>query len=185
MSLDLALIRFPGETKAANLLGVIRAHEMSYSAWTNEVALVEHHRDGRISVRVTFAGRDVDVDDPDHLSELGALEGALTGGLVAAIFGRGGFAVGLVLEGAVEPEPSRLAHVESAAGSLVDGLRSSVPKGVSALVLLAAPMHVDALLSALGEVTGAVFRHTLTAEQATALTTALNGSTMASAGPLD
>jgi uncharacterized membrane protein len=185
MSLDLALIRFPGETKAAHLLEVIRAHEVSHAAWTNEVALVEHHRDGRISVRVTFAGRDVDGDDADHVSESGALEGALTGGLVAAIFGRRGFAAGLVLEGAVEPEPSRLAQVESAAGSLVDALHSSVPKGVSALVLLAAPMHVDALLSALGGVAGAVFRRTLTAEQATALTTALNGSKIASAGLVD
>jgi hypothetical protein len=180
MSLDLALVRFPGETKAANLLGVIRAHEASHGAWTNEVGLVEHHRDGRISVRVTFAGRDVDVDDADHRSGLAVQAGELTGALVAAIFGRREFAFGSVLDTFPEPEPSRPAEVEPAVESLVDALRSSVPKGVSALVLLAAPARVDALLSALGGVAGVVFRRTLTAEQAMVLTTRAERSTIAS-----
>jgi uncharacterized membrane protein len=184
MSLDLALIRFPGETKAASLFGAMRTSEGSHPApWTHEVALVEHHRNGRMSVRGTFASHYVDVDEADQVSESGALEGALTGALVGAIFGPPGFAAGLVLGGTAGAEGGRPTKVEAVPKPLVDALRSSVPEGASAIGLLAAPMHVDAMLSALGDTDGAAFRGTLTAEQASALRAMVNGAPMASAGP--
>ncbi len=186
MSLDLALIRFPGETKAASVFGAMRASEGSHPApWTHEVGLVEHHRNGRVSIRGTFANHYVDVDGADHVSESGALEGALTGALVGGIFGPPGFAAGLVLRGAVGAEARRPKEVEAAPKPLVDALHSSVPTGASAIVLLAAPMHVDGMLSALGDADGAVFRRTLTDEQASALRATVNAAPMASAGPLE
>jgi uncharacterized membrane protein len=186
MSLDLALIRFPGETKAASLFATMRASEGSHPApWTHEVALVEHHRNGRLSIRGTFVTHYVDVDEADHVSESGALEGALTGALVGAIFGPPGFAAGLVLGGTVGAEAGRPTEVEAAPKPLVDALRSSVPNGASAIVLLAAALHVDAMLSALGDADGALFRRTLTAEQASALMAMVNRVPMESAGPFE
>ena len=184
MTLDLALIRFPGEAKAEGVLGVIRARQGIHAAWTNEVALVEHHRNGRVSVRVTLASQHAADDSTVHMSESEAVEGTSTGALVGAIFGLPGFG-SCVTHGRIPTTgPDTPTRFDEEPRSLLDGLRSSVPAGASALVLLAAADRVDALLSARGEAGGAVFRRTLTAEQVTALTTAATPFTITSAGPL-
>ncbi|MGA2015187.1 MAG: DUF1269 domain-containing protein [Solirubrobacteraceae bacterium] len=179
MTLDLALIRFPGETKAEGVLGVIRARQGIHAAWANEVALVEHHRNGRVSVRVTLASRSPADDSAVDVSQSGAVEGTFTGALVGAIFGLPGFGSGVTHRAIATAGPDTPAQIEQE--SLLDALRSSVPMGASALVLLAAADRVDALLSARGEAGGAVFRRTLTAKQVTALTTAATRAT--SGGP--
>ena len=82
MGLDLALVRFGGQTAASAAFGTMRDRVGGDAPWTHEVALVEHHHNGRIALRGTFAGHYVDVDEEDHLSQPGAATGALTGGLI-------------------------------------------------------------------------------------------------------
>jgi hypothetical protein len=66
--------------------------------------------------------------------------------------------VGKPTEVEAEPEPE----------TLVDELRAAVPKGGSAVVLLAAPEHVDALLAELAGTDGEVTRRSPSAEQSRA-----------------
>ena len=184
MSLDLLLIRFKGDAKAAIRFGAMREGAGSDASWTHEVAIVEHMPNDRMSIRGTFAGHYVDVYELDHFSARGAAEGALTGALVGGIFGPFfGAAPGLVLGltiGAVAKKPT---EVEPAPEPLTDELREAVPGGYSAIVLLAAPAHVDAMLSVLGESDGEVLRRSLTVEQASALLQSVSEFALASSGP--
>jgi uncharacterized membrane protein len=128
--------------------------------WMHEIAFVEHHKRGRIVVRGVFAGHYVDTEDEADPIGKDAGVGALTGAVVGAAFGPPGFAAGLVGGGAVGGliEGS---HVEELHGGFFDTVRADVPVGASALVLLAAPDHADAMVAAL-EGTGArVVRRTL------------------------
>jgi uncharacterized membrane protein len=184
MSLDLALISFKGHTTAASMFGKLRDRVGSTAVWTSEVAIVEHLGHDRMSVRGTFAGHYVDVEETDHVSERGAGEGALTGAVVGAIFGPPGIAAGLVLGGIIGAEEGKPSEVEPEPKALIDELRKAVPGGDSAIALLADPTHVDALLSALGESDqGTVVRRTLTADQASALIASIAADPPASDGP--
>jgi uncharacterized membrane protein len=175
MRLDVALVSFPAQHGAISAF----AASPSDAAWKQEVAFVERHRNGRVSVRGTFAGHYVDVDESDHTSEPGTVEGAMTGALVGAIFGLGlpSAAFGFVLGGAVGAE------VEAEPETLVDELRAAVPKGGSAVVLLAAPEHVDVLLAELAGTDGEVTRRSLSPEQTAALERELKATPIASSGP--
>ena len=184
MSLDLALVGFKGQSTAASMFAILRDRAGSAAPWTSEVAIVEHLGHDRMSVRGTFGGRYVDVEETDHVSEPGAAEGALTGGVVGAIFGPPGLAAGLVLGGIVGAEAGKPSELEPAPRLLVDELRKAVPSGHSAIALLADPTHVDALLSALAESDKVVVvRRTLTAEQASALIASVAADPPASRGP--
>jgi uncharacterized membrane protein len=170
VALDLALVGFKGESTAASVFGTLRERVGSAAPWTNEIALVEHLGNDRMSVRGTFAGRYVDVEETDHVSETGAAEGALTGAVLGVVFGPPGFAAGLVLGGITGAETGKPTELEPEPELLVNELREAVPSGHSAIALLAEPAHVDAMLSALGESDhAAVVRRSLTAEQASAL----------------
>jgi uncharacterized membrane protein len=184
MSLDLALIGFKGESTAASAFGTLRDRVDSGAPWTSEVAIVEHLGRGRMSVRGTFAGHYVDIEETDHVSEPGAAGGALTGAVVGTIFGPPGLAAGLVLGGIVGAESGKPTEAEPEPKLLVDELREAVPSGHSAIALLADPAHVDAMLSALGESDQTtVVRRTLTAEQASSLIASVAADPPASGGP--
>jgi uncharacterized membrane protein len=186
MSLDLALIGFKGQSTAARVFGTLRDQVGSGTPWTSEVAIIEHHGHGRMSVRGTFASRYVDVEETDHVSEPGAGEGALTGAVLGAVFGPPGFAAGLVLGGIIGAETGQPTEVEPEPEPLIDELREAVPSGHSAIALLAEPEHVDAMLSALGESDQvAVVRRSLTSEQASALIASIAADPPASRGPTD
>jgi uncharacterized membrane protein len=76
--------------------------------------------------------------------------------------------VGLVgggLAGGVAQERSS-PHLRSA---FFDAIRQDVPEGASALVMLAAPAHVDAMVEALEGHGGRVLRHHVSGEDARAL----------------
>jgi uncharacterized membrane protein len=181
MRLDVALVSFPAQHGAISAF----AASPSDAAWKQEVAFVERHRNGRVSVRGTFAGHYVDVDESDHTSEPGTVEGAMTGALVGAIFGLGlpSAAFGFVLGGAVGAVVGKPTEVEAEPETLVDELRAAVPKGGSAVVLLAAPEHVDVLLAELAGTDGEVTRRSLSPEQTAALERELKATPIASSGP--
>ena len=184
VSLDLALITFKGEPAAASAFGTLRDRVGRTAPWTSEVAIVEHYGSGRMSVRGTFAGHYVDVEETDHVSLPGAGEGALTGAVVGVIFGPPGLAAGMVTGGIIGAEAGRPTEVEAEPELLINELRAAVPKDHSAIALLAEPAHVDDMLSALGDSSDAtVVRRPLSAEQASALIAAVAADPPASPGP--
>src|SRR5207237_4333174 len=76
------------------------------------------------------------------------LEGALTGGAVGLVFGPAGLAAGLALGGSAGgvAQSHGSPHEDSA---FVDEVRADVPPKSSAIVLLAAPEHVDQMAATL------------------------------------
>ena len=144
-------------------------------AWSQKVAFVEHHRHDRLIVRGTFAGRYVDADDEQDFMGRKTGEGVVAGGAVGLFFGPLGLAVGLTgggIAGGVAQERAS-PHLRSA---FFDEVRREVPEGSSAVIMLATPEYVDAMVSALEEQGGRVVRHHLTAEDATVLEEAVAGS---------
>jgi len=142
--------------------------------WADQVAFVEHHRRNRIVVRGTFAGRYVDADDEEEFIGAKTAEGAVVGGAVGLLFGPAGLAVGLVgggLAGGVAQERSS-PHLRSA---FFDEVRREVPEGDSAVIMMAAPDHIDAMVSALEGRGGRLVRHHLSVEEAKALEDAVAG----------
>ncbi len=156
--------------------------EASGEPWALEVAFVEHHRRDRIVVRGTFAGHYVDADDEADFIGSKTAEGAVAGAAVGLLFGPAGLAVGLVgggMVGGVANEHSG-PRLRSA---LLDELRSEVPEGSSAVILMAAPEDVDAMVGALAPFGGRLVRHHLTPDGAEVLRAAVAGSPSAAAPP--
>ena len=174
MSLDLTLMIFDhvggAERAYADVLGASAA-----SPWVHEIAFVEHHRHDRIVVRGTFAGRYVDVDDEaDVVIGKRTGEGALTGAIAGALFGPPGFAVGLV-GGATAGSVGEARHAPHLHDALIDEVRAEVPERSSAVLLLASPQHVDAMIAAFEGHGGRLVRHRLSPEGAQALEDAVVG----------
>jgi uncharacterized membrane protein len=167
MSLDLALIVF------AHVEGAERAYASVREAsgplpWVQELAFVEHHRHDRIVVRGAVAGHYVDVDDRGDVIGKRTTEGAAAGAAAGFFFGPMGLAVGLVAGasagGLLESE-----HAEHLHDAFVDELRTEVPVKSSALLVLAAPEHVDTMVTALEAHAARVVRHELSPEALTTL----------------
>src|SRR3954451_11319395 len=144
--------------------------------WTHEVAFVEHHRHDRMIVRGNFRGHYIDIDDRSDVLGPKVGKGALTGAFVGLLFGPPGFAAGLAgggLLGGVEES----ADVPELHGEFFDDVRADVPQGSSAVVLLAAPDHVDAMISAFDTDKARPVRHRLSDAAAEALTAGIVSNT--------
>ena len=125
-------------------------------------------------VRGTFAGRYVDVDEEGDVIGERTAEGALTGAVVGAFFGPAGLAVGLVAGGTAGglDEAGRVPRLHDA---FFDDVRAEVPEKSSAVLLLASPEHVDAMVAAFESHGGRLVRHHLSPEEARALEGAVAG----------
>jgi len=178
MPIDLAVLTFDhvegAERAFANLRG--RAAD---APWVNEVAFVERRRHGRIVIRGTFAGHYLDVDDTGDAMGRDTVIGTLTGALVGAVFGWFGFAAGLVAGGAIGGL-MQAGHIPQLEGELFDELRADVPEGSSAVMLLAAPEHVDAMIAAFDGVGGRLVRRTPSDAALAALTAVAAAAPLAS-----
>jgi uncharacterized membrane protein len=151
-------------------------------AWADQIAFVEHHRRNRIVVRGTFAGRYVDADDESEFVGKKTAEGAIAGGAVGLFAGPLGLAVGLVgggLAGGVAQERNS-PHLRSA---FFDEVRREVPEGSSAVIMMASPDHVDAMVTALDGHGGRLVRHHLSADEAKTLADAVAGDPTAAPPP--
>ena len=173
MSLDIGLLVFH------HIEGAERAYAAMLETagappWVHEVSFVEHHRHDRVVVRGTFAGRYVDIDERGDVIGKRTGEGALTGALVGVVFGPPGLAVGLVA-GASAGGLSEAERAPQLHSAFLDELRAEVPQKSSALLLLAAPEHVDAMVAALDGSGGRLVRHHLTPEAALTLEEAVAG----------
>jgi uncharacterized membrane protein len=143
------------------------------SPWVREIAFVEHHGRDRIVVRGTFAGHYVDIDDEGDMINRKTAEGALTGAAVGLLFGPAGLAAGMVAGGTIGGAEGSQEAIPELRGAFFDEVRADVPEGSSAVILLASPEHVDAMVAALERHNGRVVRHRVTAEQARALKAAV------------
>src|SRR5262245_37552795 len=183
MSLDLALAVFP-HTQGADHAYADALDAVGDVPWVHEIALVEHHRHDRLVIRGTFAGRYVDVDVDDLSDPIGkkTAEGALTGAIAGAFFGPAGFAVGIV-GGSLAGGVAQGGGAPALHDALADEVRADVPQGSSAVVLLAAPDHVDAMAAAFEGRGGRLVRRHLTAEGARAFEAAVAGRPIAAPPP--
>lgn len=126
--------------------------------WLSEVSIIEHHKDGRYSVKA----KDPDVDSSD--AGKGAAIGGLTGLLIGAIGGPLGLVfwtgVGALTGGAIG------AGKDSAFLPLVDELKARIGPGASVLVLVGETSTIDDLAAAVNVDRKSILRRPLTNEQA-------------------
>ena len=180
MSLDVAVAQFDREGTAVRRYATAREGPGAAPAWTQKVGFVEHHRNGRLVLRGTFAGHYLDVDESDRVSQKGAGEGAVAGGLVGALLGPVGIAVGLTLGTVVGSQAGKTSEVEAEPEALAEQLRAAVPRSSSAIVLIADPSDVDEMVAALDAGAQGITRQTLTPEQQAALEASLSAAPPAS-----
>ena len=180
MSLDLALEVFE-HTHGADHAYADVLDAVGDTPWIHEIALVEHHHRDRIVVRGSFAGRYVNVEDESDPIGERTVEGALTGAVAGAFFGPAGLAAGLVGGGMVGGAAQ--AGIPELHDAFFDEVRADVPQGSSAVMLLAAPDHVDAMTAAFEGHSGRLVRRHLSPEAAQALEAAVAGSPPAAAPP--
>ena len=182
MILELAILTFPhpeGAEQAYAHLGP----SPDEAPWAREAAFVERHRHDRITVRGTFAGQYLDIEAGGDVIGRDTLIGALTGAVIGAAFGPPGFAAGLVAGGSIGGVlQSR--HGSAPEGELFEQIRVHVPEGASAVALLAAPEHVEAMFAALTGLGGDPYRRLLHEEQVAQLCAGLSGVAPARPVPL-
>lgn len=177
MVLELAVIAFDDQIDAERAMGYLEATTPE-APWLHELALTERARNGRITIRGTFAGHFLDVEPDGEVIGHSTAIGALTGAILGAALGPPGLAAGFVAGGSIggylqsrrDPAPQ---------GELFEQIRVHVPRRASALVLLADESHVDALIRACRGLGGHAYRLVLTEEQADVLTSAVSSAPVA------
>jgi uncharacterized membrane protein len=159
MALLLGILTFEDDRLATQMLAEHRRRQ-SDPPWTREVGVIERHPSGRISIRGTFGGdffADTRTEDTGADLEQGTLTGALLGALTgpagAAVGGNIGSALGELLGAATEQGNQ----------SVYGLIRNTLPRGTSALVLLAGEALVDLMLSELRGVASRAVRHAVEA----------------------
>ncbi len=173
MSRDLAIVRFAGETAAVEAYAAAR-ERAGEAPWASQVGFVEHHQNGRLLLRGTFGGHYLGVDEGDRVSQKGAGEGAVAGGLVGVLLGPPGIALGLLVGGILGSKAGPPSDAETEPELLVEQLRAAVPRSSSAIVMIASPQLVDEMLAALGGRAQDVTRRTLTPEEQAELEASLS-----------
>ena len=125
---------------------------------------MEHHEDGHLVLRGTFAGHYVDADEAAHVSEAGPAKGWRMGALIGFLPGPPGFAVGSVVGAAAGSQVGEPGERDREPTLLVDKLRAAVPAPGSGVVLVADASDVDEMLGAFALGDAQVTRRTLSAE---------------------
>lgn len=183
MDLDFALLSFEGVNSAAKAYAAARDQSSSAATWAQQVGFVEHHENGHLVLRGSFAGHYVDVDEALHVSQRGAAEGWAVGAVIGALLGPVGFAVGTVAGATIGSQLGKPSESDPEPQLLADQLRSAVPRSGSAIVAVADAHDVDAMLAAIGESSAQLIRRTLRPDEASALQASLSAAPAASPGP--
>jgi uncharacterized membrane protein len=184
MELDLALLSFDGVNAASEAFAAARDRSGAPGRWTSQVGLVEHHENGHLVLRGTFAGHYVDVDEALHVSERGGAEGAAVGAVIGTLLGGPlGLAVGTVTGATIGSQLGKPSEADAEPEPLAERLRAAVPRSGSAIVLIADARDVDEMLAATGEPGAQLIRKALTSEEAAAVQASLSASPAASPGP--
>jgi uncharacterized membrane protein len=178
-----SLVSFDGTNGAAEAFASARDRS-SAARWTSEVGFVEHHEDGHLVLRGTFAGHYVDVDEALHVSGRGVREGVTIGAVIGVLLGGPlGLAVGTVAGGTVGSQVGKPSETDAEPEALAERLRAAVPRGRSAIVMIAGADDVDEMIAAIGETGGQVVRKALSPEEVAAVEASLSASPAASPGP--
>ncbi len=184
MDLEFALLSFDGTNSATEAFVAARARSGAAAPWSSEVGFVEHHKNGHLVLRGTFAGHYVDVDEALHASERGSEEGAGIGAVIGTLLaGPLGLAVGIAAGGTIGSQVGRPSETDPEPEALAERLRVAVPRSASAIVLIADASDVSDMVAAIGETNARVMRKALTPEEAAALQASLSASPDASPGP--
>ena len=184
MALDFALVSFEGVNSAAEAFALARGRSGAAAPWTSEVGFVEHHENGHLVLRGTFAGHYVDVDEALHGSERGTEEGVAVGAVLGTLVaGPLGLAVGSVTGGIIGSQRGKPSETDAEPEALAEQLRAAVPRSGSAIVLIADASDADEMIAAIGEISGQVIRKALTPEEEAAVQASLSASPAASRGP--
>jgi uncharacterized membrane protein len=183
MSLDFALLSFHGVNTATEAFAAARESSSADASWPRQVGFVEHHADGHLVLRGTFAGHYVDVDEALHVSDRGAGEGWAIGAVLGALLGPPGFAAGMVTGVTIGSQFGKPSEVDFEPQPLVDQLRSAVPRSGSAIVMIADTQTVDGLLAAVDDSGAQVTRKPLSSDEVAALQASLKAEPAASPGP--
>ena len=184
MGLDFALLSFVGVNAAAEAFAAARSRSNPPGRWASEVGFVEHHENGHLVLRGTFAGHYVDADEALHTSGRGTEEGVGIGAVIGTLLaGPLGLAVGTVTGGIIGSQVGKASEIDPEPEPLAERLRAAVAPPGSAIVLIADRNDVDEMIATIGQTSGQVMRRTLTPEEAAALQSSLAASPAASAGP--
>lgn len=173
MSLESVVVAFDGENAASVRFAEARDRAGADARWSRDVGLVEHFHSGRLLLRGMFAGHYLDVDETGHFSQTGAGEGAVAGGLIGVLGGPPGIAVGLLVGGLVGSQKGAPTEVDPEPTELAERLRAAIPKGSSAIVLIAQDPEIDEMLGALGGDAQPQLREPVSDVQAAALQASL------------
>jgi uncharacterized membrane protein len=181
--LEIVLLSYEGINSAAKAFADASERASASASWPRQVGFVEHHHNGHLVLRGTFAGRYVDVDEALHVSEHGAAEGGAIGAAIGILLGPPGIAVGLASGIEIGSQRGRTTDADPEPQPLTDRLRAEVPRSASAIVLIADAQDVDELLGSVDQSRARVIRTALTADAVAALEASLSAWPMASAGP--
>ncbi len=184
MDLDFALARFDGRNAASDAYYAASGRAGPNARWPREVGFVEHHHNGHLVMRGTFAGHYVDFEEGHHMSGSGAVGGFAGGMVLGALLGPAGMAAGMIAGATVGSQVGDPNESEPEPTALADRIREAVPCDGSAVVLIASPGDVDEMLAAIGDAAD-VLRRSLTADEVAALEWSLSGMPAASAGPTE
>lgn len=184
MGLDFALLSFDGVNSATEAFVAARDRLDPGAVWPSEVGFVEHHENGKLVLRGTFAGHYVDVDEALHVSERGTEEGVAVGAVIGTLLaGPLGLAVGTVTGGTIGSQAGKPSETDAEPRALAERLRAAVPLSSSGIVLIADAHDVDEMIAALGQTGARVIRKAVTPEEAAAVQASLSASPAASTGP--
>lgn len=146
-TLHVGVARFSGIDGAERAFA--DAHDRDPAAdWMADATFVEVHRHGRIVVRGSVAGHYVDLDGEGDVIGPDAGRGAVAGAALGFLLGPSAFAVGLV-GGATVGGVVEASHLPKFEGPAFDAIRERVPKGSSAVVVIATAERVRAMSEAL------------------------------------
>ena len=156
MATEMVVVTFDGTHTAEKELSAMRTSRDD--AWLTEVAVLEHHRGGRFSMKATSP----DYGDEDHVGA-GIAIGGGTGLLLGMIAGP----LGILFCGTMGALTGGAAGASERAGAfdpLVEQVKDALPRDSSPLILVAETPTAEELISA-AERGGQVNRQHLTDEQ--------------------
>jgi uncharacterized membrane protein len=162
---DLILLKFDDTYRAQQALAAVRALEELDKAWVDDVAVVEKHKSGRVSLHT-----------PHGSTAGGALWGGILGMLLFWWFPPGWFLAGWLGGmgiGAAAGEAMKKSGIDK---GLVDEIKAELTDGTSALALIGASGDADEMAKAFERYEPTkVIRHTLEDKTVENLKDALEG----------
>ncbi len=147
--MKLGVIMYSDSGRAAEVLHGYQVLHPEDFEWTANVGIIERHNSGRVSI-YGAVGSDESWDDEGAKPLFGLSAGGVTGALIGALAGPAGMAAGGALGSALGGLLGATDE-EYSDQPVFDIIRSKLPKGSSALVLLADEGYVDKLIAATGK----------------------------------